>query len=347
MSLLPAALKPRSILIATDFSEASEKALRYSLALARFYESKFCLAHVVSSLGLTMAGPAAIAACDEAVAREAADLEHSLIQTSTLAGIQHKFIVRKGELWPELREIIRQENADLLVVGTHGRHGIAKLFFGSIAEQIFRQAECPVLTFGPHTDGRPWFGTSSTHRTFLFATDFGQASLHGLPQAIAAANQFGARLAFLSIVPAAPSHTNEGVKNWPTDAYMKTQRRLTELADDAGLDTRPQLYVEFKSARPVSEQILESAERLRADLIIMGLHDSAHAGIISHLDLATTYDVVCQAGSPVLTVNCSSEYDLRVRPTNATASPYPEAMGSTVTGLDRSDRRERESPSTR
>ena len=71
MSLLAAALKPRSILIATDFSEASEKALRYSLALARFYESKFCLAHVVSSLGLTMAGPAAIAACEEAVAREA------------------------------------------------------------------------------------------------------------------------------------------------------------------------------------------------------------------------------------------------------------------------------------
>jgi len=139
MSLLAAALKPRSILIATDFSEASEKALRYSLALARFYESKFCLAHVVSSLGLTMAGPAAIAACEEAVAREAADLEDSLLQTGALAGIQHKFIVRHGELWPELREIIQQENADLLVVGTHGRHGIAKLFFGSIAEQIFRR----------------------------------------------------------------------------------------------------------------------------------------------------------------------------------------------------------------
>ena len=70
MSLIAAALKPRSILIATDFSEASEKALRYSLALARFYESKFCLAHVVSSLGLTMAGPGAIAACEEAVLRE-------------------------------------------------------------------------------------------------------------------------------------------------------------------------------------------------------------------------------------------------------------------------------------
>ncbi len=87
---------------------------------------------------------------NEATSREAADLEDSLIQAGALTGIQHKFIVRQGELWPELQEIIRQESADLLVVGTHGRHGIAKLFFGSIAEQIFRQAYCPVLTFGPY-----------------------------------------------------------------------------------------------------------------------------------------------------------------------------------------------------
>ncbi len=321
MSLITAALKPRSILIATDFSEASEKALRYSLALARFYGSKLCLAHVVSSLGLAMAGPSAIAACEEAVLREATDLEDSLIQTGALTGIQHKFIVRRGELWPELREIIRQESADLLVVGTHGRHNIAKLFFGSIAEQIFRQSDCPVLTFGPHTDGRLWFETSSTHRTFLFATDFGHASLHGLPQAIAAANQFGAKLAFLSIIPAAPSSTDEALTDWQEDARMRIQQRLAELADNAGLDLRPELYAEFEPGRPVSEKILETADKLRADLIIMGLHDSAHTGIISHLDLATTYDVLCQAGSPVLTVNCFSGHDVGPRPTEVTASP--------------------------
>jgi len=326
MSLIAAALKPRSILIATDFSEASEKALRYSLALARFYESKFCLAHVVSSLGLTMAGPGAIAACEEAVSCEAADLQDSLIQSGALTGIQHKFIVRQGELWPELREIIRQESADLLVVGTHGRHGIGKLFFGSIAEQIFRHAYCPVLTIGPHSDGRPWFGTSSTHPTFLFATDFGPASLHGLPQAIAAADQFGAKLAFISIAPAAPSHTDEGSRNCQADARMRTLQRLTELADNAGLDLRPELCAEFKSGRPVSENILETAERLGADLIIMGLHYSAHTGVLSHLNWTTAYDVVCHAGTPVLTVNYpSGNLDIRPRPTQTTVSPLSQA----------------------
>ena len=320
MSLIAAALKPRSVLVATDFSEASEKALRYSLALARFYESKFCLAHVVSSLGLTMAGPGAIASCEEAVSREIADLEDSLIHTGALTGIQHKFIVRQGELWPELREITRQESADLLVVGTHGRHSIAKLVFGSIAEQIFRQSDCPVLTLGPHTDGCPWFGTSSTPRTFLFATDFGPASLHGLPQAIAAANQFGAKLALLSIVPAGPSHTDEGQRSWRVEAHMRTVQRLIELADNTELDLRPELYAEFESGRPVSEKILEAADKLRANLIIMGLHDSAHTGVISRMDLATTYDVICQASSPVLTVSSSIGSDIQPTPTEEAAS---------------------------
>jgi nucleotide-binding universal stress UspA family protein len=305
MSHIAAALKPRSVLIATDFSEASEKALRHSLAIARFYGSRLCLANVVSSVGLAMAGPCAIAACEDAALREGAQLEASLVRTGALAGIQHEFIVRQGELWPELREIIREEGTDLLVVGTHGRHGMGKLFFGSVAEQIFRQADCPVLTFGPYSQDRPWFEESPTHPTFLFATDFGPASLHGLPQAIAAANQFGARLAFLSIIPAAPSHFEEDGKTQHYDVSM-TFERLSQLADHAGLDLRPEIYVVFASDRSISDKILDAADKLRANLIIMGLHHSAHPGLISHLNLATSYEVIRDAFSPVLTVGWSS-----------------------------------------
>jgi nucleotide-binding universal stress UspA family protein len=159
MAVIAAAPKPRSVLIATDFSEVSEKALRHSLSLARFYGSKLCLAHVVSSLSLTIAGPGAIAACEEAASREAAGLEDSLARTGVLNGIQYKFVVRHGELWPELRETIRKESTDLLVIGTHGRQGMGKLFFGSLAEKISRQADCPVLIFGPHSQEHSWMGT--------------------------------------------------------------------------------------------------------------------------------------------------------------------------------------------
>jgi nucleotide-binding universal stress UspA family protein len=315
MSHITAALKPSSILIATDFSQASEKALRHSLSLARFYGSRFCLAHILSPLGAAMAGPDALAACEQAVLREAAQLEASLVRNGALNGIQYKFIVRRGELWAELQEIIREENTDLLVVGTHGRHGFGKLFFGSAAEQIVRQADCPVLTFGPQSDDRRWFETSSTQQVFLFATDFGEASLHGLPQAIAAANQFGAKLALLSIIPAISSDEKRRSSN---ENPRITLERLSRLADNAGPEPSPELYAEFASEGPVSEKILDAAEKLGANLIIMGLHESPYTEVISHLDVATTYHVVCQATSPVLTLHHCSGYDPRPQATEVT-----------------------------
>lgn len=312
MSHIANALKPCSLLIATDFSEVSEKALRHSLPLARFYGSKFCLAHVVSSLGLTMAGPEAIAACEELVLHEAAQLEASLVRAGALTGVQHKFVVRQGGLWPELQEIIREESSDLLVVGTHGRHGMAKLFFGSVAEQIFRQAGCPVLVFGPHSKEDSWIGTppSSRGRTFLFTTDFGQASVQGLSQAIAVANQFEAKLAFLHVVPAHPPRQHDvcqaDQRKLREDMYQQSVTRLAELARNSNLDITPECHVEFESNKPVCEWILETAARLRADLIIMGLHSSARIEVTSHVNWTTAYEVVSYASSPVLTVNHAS-----------------------------------------
>lgn len=322
MSQIDAALKPRSLLLATDFSEPSEKALRYSLALARLFKSKFCLAHVVSSLGLTMGGPGAIAVAEEAALRDISQLQSQLVRTGNLNDLQYKFIVQRGELWPELRETIRAENTDLLIVGTHARHGIAKLFFGSAAEQIYRQAACPVLTLGPRSDDRPWFESSIKQPTFLFATDFGNASLHGLPQTIEAANQFGAKLALVSIVPTAREEVREIRQQ---DRRSRTLERLSQLADTAGLELKPDLYVESGAEWPVSDKILEVADKLGADLIIMGLRESAYIGVISHLDLTTTYDVICRANSPVLTVNFSLEDELRSRLSEVTVSPLTEA----------------------
>jgi len=71
-------LRLKSILVATDFSEASEKTLRHALAIARHYGAKFYLVHVVSSLGFTLVGPDAVSAATEAVWRDARQLEDDL-----------------------------------------------------------------------------------------------------------------------------------------------------------------------------------------------------------------------------------------------------------------------------
>ena len=294
----------KSVLIATDFSQASEKPLRHALAIARYYRAKFYLAHVVSSLGSTMAGPEAIIAAEEAVSRDAAQLEDDLVRSGALAGLHYQVVVRQGEVWPELKGIISQEKIDLVVIGTHGRHGVGKLLLGSVAEQIFRQADCMVLTVGPGSYQEPRVGSPRANRTFLFATDFGEASLHSLPFAVSSANQFGAKLVLFSVIPLDPM-TGCTADEWMRareNARTATLQRLQELTRNAVLDVRPEFYVEFESVSPISRMILKAAEKLHVDVIIMGLHRSTHPRTASHMPWATAYDVVCGAECPVLTV---------------------------------------------
>jgi nucleotide-binding universal stress UspA family protein len=296
----------KSILIATDFSEASEKPLRHALAIARHYGAKFYLAHVVSSLGFTLVGPDAVITATEAVSRDARQLEDDLVQSGALADLRHEVVVRQGNVWEELEKVVRQEKVDLLVIGTHGRRGLGKLFLGSVAEQIFRHADGLVLTVGPSSFQESPVDSTSVVWPFLFATDFGEASLHALPYAISFANEFGAKLVLLHVAPEVPMpegfhwSTADDLMEMREHTRMANLRRLKELTSaNTELAIKPEFMVEFGLP---GERILHVAETLNADAIIMGLHRSAHIATASHLPWAVAYEVVCGAGCPVLTV---------------------------------------------
>jgi Universal stress protein family len=72
-----------------------------------------------------------------------------LLKNGNLAGLQYEFIIREGNVWEQLEFIIQEKHIDAVVVGTHRREGLGRLMLGSVAEQIFRQANCLVLTVGP------------------------------------------------------------------------------------------------------------------------------------------------------------------------------------------------------
>jgi nucleotide-binding universal stress UspA family protein len=301
-------LQLKSVLIATDFSQASEKPLCHALAIAGCYGAKFYLAHVVPFIEPAMVGADAIVACEEAGWRDAVHLEDDLVRSGALTGLQHQVVIRQGEVWPELEAIIRQEKIDLVIIGTHGRNGMGKLLLGSVAEEIFRQADCPVLTVGPNAYRQPRIEIPRANRTCLLATDFGDASIDALPYAISFANRFGAKLVLLNVIPLIPLAAEP---HWCTarDAAQRQEnarkarlQRLEQLTRNATLEVRPEFRAEFGSASSVSEKILEAAERLKVDLIIMGLHRSIYIGTASHMPRTTAYEVVCRAGCPVLTV---------------------------------------------
>ena len=303
----PVSVGVKSVLIAFDFSEASRKPLRHALAIARHYEGEFYLAHVVSSPGFAIAGPESLELAIGAAQRDMQQLKHDLLESGALADLHHEFIVREGKVWEQLELIIRQKQVDLVVIGTHGRRSMGKLLLGSVAEQIFRHADCFVLTVGPGSyQDSPVENPQPVH-PFLFATDFGAASLHALPRAISFANQFGAKLFLLHALPTVPipesfhwSATTGDVMQMRANARVESLRRLEELTlQNPPLAVKAEFMVRF--GKP-SEQILQAAHALKADLIIMGLNRSAHIYTASHTPWTTAYEVVCAARCPVLTM---------------------------------------------
>ena len=98
-------------------------------------------------------------------------------------------------------EAKREFIVDLIVVGTHGRCGMAGVLFGSIAQLISRYCSCPVLTVGPHSPG-PWLDNpDDSGRPLLFASAFNKASAEAAPYAISLANDFERRLFALHVMP--------------------------------------------------------------------------------------------------------------------------------------------------
>jgi len=300
-------VKLKSVLLASDFSEASAKPLRHALTIARHFGANFYLAHVVSSLGYTLAGPQALDLASDAAARDAASLEQELVNSGLLAVPNHEFVVRQGIVWQELEQLVREKHADLLVIGTHGRKGLGKLLLGSIAEQIFRHADCLVLTVGPRSFENSSLERIEAPRTYLLATDFGPASFHALPYAIAFANQLGAKLVLLHVAPIMPmpegfhwSKATGDVTAMQDNARAEALQRLQELIlHNDPLALEPQFTVKFGVP---SKKILQVADTLKADLIVLGLNRSSHIGTLSHMPSATAYEVVCGASCPVLTV---------------------------------------------
>jgi nucleotide-binding universal stress UspA family protein len=299
-------VKIKSILVATDFSPASEKPLRHAVAIARHYGSNFFLMHVVSSLGLTLAGPDAVAAATEAAWRDARQVERELVANEELAGLNHQVIIRDGDIWVELERVIKQKRIDMVVIGTHSRKGLAKLVLGSVAEQIFRHASCLVLTVGPNSPANADIETTGTLRPLLFATDFGEGSRKALPYATSFANQRRTKLILLHMLSPVPKvegnrwYTSSDVVQMRKDERSDARKRLKELIEHSALPG-VECVIMVEVGEP-AEGILLTAEVLRAEAIIMGLNRKAHIDMISHLPWSTAYEVVCRAGCPVLTV---------------------------------------------
>ncbi len=294
MKLLDATarLALKSLLFATDFSPASQAALPYAAAIARRYGARLSLVHVLRPQVWAPAPPEWVP-MESDLPRQAAVAEMGRMEQSPLlAGLPHQVCVEEGAVWERLALLLKQQETDLLIMGTHGRRGLQKLLMGSVAEELFRLAACPVLTVGPGVAPKAE-GAAEFHH-ILYATDFSTESQAALPYAVSLAQENQAQLTLLHVVET----TSSGYLADPQRTLDLLKQRLQQLLPkEASLWCEPQFALESGSP---GEGILKVAAEQQADLIVLGVRPIRR--LATHLPIATAHEVVCHAPCPVLTV---------------------------------------------
>lgn len=154
----------RQILAATDFGPSSERAVLLAAELAERDGATLTLMHVLDDRG---ADPDALLplTTSNVPAEWEQDARDRLTKIAAQVGHvgRHEIVVRHGEPWKTIVQEAEAREADLLVLGTHGRGGPKRWLLGSVAERVVRECHCPVLTargdehvsvHAPEHDGR-------------------------------------------------------------------------------------------------------------------------------------------------------------------------------------------------
>ena len=168
----------KRVLIATDFSAASERALAYALPMVRRYGSMLSIVHAILPETRESITWDPLPRELDRQRLEAEQQMGRLTEEARVKDLNPHMVLEQGPVWDVLSSIIQSENTDLLVLGTHGRGGLKKLALGSVAEEALRLAPCPVLTIGPNVPPADPQRTEIRHDSIChrFWTGFGQSS---------------------------------------------------------------------------------------------------------------------------------------------------------------------------
>ncbi|HXJ04163.1 MAG TPA: universal stress protein [Candidatus Acidoferrum sp.] len=286
-------VKLEKILVATDFSGASERALEYALSLARRYESQICLVHVITSDADVLLAPELMATRHEKAVRDAQERMGQVLISGRLRGVPHEMLIEHGALWPTMQALIEKEQINLVVAGTSGIGSLQKVLIGSGAEEIFRQAKCPVLTVGPAIERET--PREVEFKNILFATDFGVGAERQSVYAFSLAQEHQANLTLLHVIKHAEDYSEQGLA-------LKKNAIIHELGElaPAGGELWCNPVFRMRLGEPV-EAILEMAREMKADLIVIGAKRGKGLAL-GHAPRTVAYRVVCGAPCPVLTV---------------------------------------------
>jgi nucleotide-binding universal stress UspA family protein len=313
----------KTILVATDFSEPSDAALRYGRALAQRFDATLIVLHVADVVTTGMGAEGGTFVDAQRHAEEAALLRVDALLTDADRRALRARAVAIASILPAdtIVGFATRADVDLIVLGTHGRSGLAHMLVGSVAESVVRTAPCPVLTVkhGAHEfvfPDRPLAADRPPHLTIalnhiLVSTDFSEISETAVRYGVALARVFHARLSVLHVEARRDLETmvegelvvekslrEMGVVHGPQNAARELLGKI--LTEQEQTDVQAEYVLRASGVGGPSVEIVRYAQERHIDVIVLGTH--GRTGVAHLLAGSVAETVVRTARCPVLTV---------------------------------------------
>jgi nucleotide-binding universal stress UspA family protein len=288
----------KKVLVPVDFSPPSTLAVNHGVALARKFRATLSLLHVVESpTALLYTFPPEAEKVEAQRKDQAEKMLPLLVSDEDQDDLDVRFIVRAGEVEDVIQAVADEEQADVVVLGTHGRGLFGRLFIGSVTQALLRKLGVPVLTVCRVS--RPL-----EFRRILFATDFGPDSDKGFQIALGIAAEAAASLTVAHTMDKRPTMSYETPEvhalfdEQHTEALKQAHDKFDQFKEEG---VKREINVECVLAEgEAAETLVRIADETEADFIVLGLRKK---GAMARAFLGSTAEPVIRAAHvPVLSV---------------------------------------------
>jgi nucleotide-binding universal stress UspA family protein len=275
----------KTILVPTDFSDCSLNALDFALQIAQKQKAKIILHHIVEPVQSYVAAADGMYVDVEVeqkylnyLTENAKEKLKEITQSSQYQGVEIERRVNIGSLYLVIQEQVKNQQIDLIVMGTQGVSGLDEMFVGSNTEKVVRLAKCPVLTINKTAK-------NINLKKIVLATDLNPSNAQNFEVVRQIQNIFGAKVHIVFV-------------NEPND--FRPQRDL-ESAKNQFISQVNLQNVDFQVYCDVNLEngILHFADDVKADLIAIATHQ--RKGLAHLISGSIAEDIVNHAQIPVLT----------------------------------------------
>lgn len=274
----------KTIIVPIDFSDHSEYALKTAAFIAKKRNAQIIAIHMLDiQTDFFNESPSFIQEKTAFLFQLAKKRFHAFLKKDYLEDIKVKPVIKHFKVFSEINDLAKEENADLIMMGSHGASGFKELFVGSNTEKVIRFSEVPVMVVKNDMNDFDF-------ENVVYATDFSQESLDAYVRIKSIIEGFDGKMNIL--------YVNTPYEDFKTTSEM--EKKAADFFSIADGDTENLKNTTFVADRSVEQGILSFANTMGADLIAVSTH--ARKGLSHLFKGSLSEDIANHSSLPILTV---------------------------------------------